>query len=38
LKNIFKFLDDTETRLFVLEVLTVIAVFMSGVVLGLVIA
>jgi len=38
LKNIFKFLDDTETRLFVLEILTAIAVFMSGVILGLVIA
>jgi hypothetical protein len=34
IKTIIKILDDTGTRLFVLEILTLIAVFLSGVVLG----
>jgi len=36
-KNIAKPLDNKDTRIFILEMLTYISVFMSGVIVGVVI-
>lgn len=35
-KNMLKFIDHTDTRIFILEMLTYISVFMSGVIVGVI--